>query len=610
MRIAGIALLLLLLFPGTDALADYEFITRAQVSLAQGDTPPQHATDWRAIELPRSWSIDPLHPKDTRQAWYRIPLPEPVRSGQWRYILILRHMLNVELWLDDQFVGSGGPVSQPPEAHLQRNWNRPVLWELPEQTNPQSPPHYLYVRLLSEPAYGVMTPVIMGDADSLIPWYRISHFVQISLVEISIMAMMFTALLSLFVWRKTGLWRWLLLTTMSVAWSLPLLFIVLPTLPLPEFLALRLIHWGVVAGASALLVFIHDFYLNTPRSQLQGFALIPVLHAIVLGMVPDTSVVMVGNIGQLVCQFLFVLLIIQLLRSPQRHHPAVRAVIAGLIVMLAAALHDVTLFSGSNTARWRWDTPLSYITQPVMLLILAWQGVKVFLDAARNLADANRGLERRLLASEERIKQVYAEQETLERQLRLERERELVYRDLHDDLGARLLSLVYQSEPGRTQDLARTALQDLRDIVSRVLAQDQGLGAVLADCMAEQMGRAERLGITLDWELDPRLDSLICDSRLTLGLRLLMRELTGACLHTLTVERMDIQLSWQADDNALSLETRLSASLDAEALGAILALPVLQKRLQTLHALATVTALGVRVQIPLPATGETAGSGV
>jgi hypothetical protein len=39
----------------------------------------------------------------------------------------------------------------------------------------------------------------------------------------------------------------------------------------------------------------------------------------------------------------------------------------------------------------------------------------------------------------------------------------------------------------------------LRDIVSRVLVSRQPLAAVLVDCMAEQLARAETLGKTLDW---------------------------------------------------------------------------------------------------------------
>lgn len=582
------------------AHADYAFITDAELSMSAADIPPLTAQDWRPVELPRSWALDPLHPQDTRQAWYRIPLPPQLLAGHWDHLLMLRHILNVELWLDEHFIGSGGPVSEPVQARLQRNWNRPLLWRVPALTASQEPPRYLYIRLLAEPAYGVMSPIIIGTADSLLPWYRSSYFLQITLVEWSLMALVFTTLLSLFVWNQSRQPAWLLLTAMGLSWALPLLFILLPTLPITEFIALRLIHWGVVAGASALLAFIYRFYFATPSTRLRALLLIPILHGLLLISVPDSRVVAIGNAGQLLCQMLFVALIVQLLRRPERRTREVWAVVIGLVIMLIAALHDVTLFASSNSARWRWDTPLSYVTQPLMLLILAWQGVLVFLQAAQKLAQTNEHLEERLSASEARIRQLYGAQEKVERELRVAAERELVYRDLHDDLGARLLSLVYQSEKGSAQDLARSALQDLRDIVSRVLAQDQGMEAVIADCMSEQMGRAEALGKSFDWEVAAQLESQPADSRLTLGLRLLLRELIGACLHKAAVSHIQLSMGWQ--DAGLLITLQLTAMPGRQIGDDIATLPVLRKRLRALGAALSQHHDTLRIAIALPST--------
>lgn len=582
-------LLLFTLIYCSQASADYEFITEAEVLVADTAVPPLGAQRWRHTFLPRAWSIDASHPQHTRTAWYRISLPIDLQSRQWDHILILRHLLNVELWLDDQFIGSGGPVSEPIDATLQRNWNRPILLSMRDALAQSAAPYYLYIRLISEPAYGVMSPVIIGNQSSLRPWYRISYFVQITLAEISLAAVLFTGLLSLFIWIKMRQRRWLLLTIMSVTWSLPLLFIILPTLPVGEFVALRVIHWAVVAGATALLAFIDRFYLDGKYLRLELLALIPLLHALILWVVPNTMVVSIGSAGQMLCQLLFIMLIVRLLRSPHRHGVSLYWVVLGLSVMLLAVLHDVTLFTGSNTERWRWDTPLSYITQPIMLLILAWNGVHVFLNAARELNLANAVLQARLDESERRIRQLFIDQEKLEREQRVESERELVYRDLHDDLGARLLSLVYQSEEGDTQDLARTALQDLRDIVSRVLLTSQNLTAVLADSLAEQFSRAQSLGKELDWELDNALEAVICHSNTTLSLRMLMRELIGACLRIEKIEHLRVNLDW--DDAAFTLYIRVQQyPLEENAFSEFAALPVLQKRLRVMQATLTATA--------------------
>lgn len=597
-RFLGLLLLSLTLFYSLTSFADYEFITEAEVLIADSATPPLEPQQWRQTFLPRAWSIDPEHPKDTRSAWYRIALPADLQNRQWDQILMLRHILNVEIWLDEQFIGSGGPVSDPIELRMQRNWNRPILLSMRDALAKTTSPRFLYIRLLAEPAYGVMSPVIIGTESSLSPWYRISFFVQITLVQISLAALLFTGLLSLFIWIKMRQRSWLLLTLMSAVWSLPLLYIILPTIPVGEFFGLRIIHWAVVAGATALLAFIDRFYLGGKNLRLDLLALIPLSHAITLALVPNPLVVTIGNAGQVLCQLLFIFLIVRLLGSPHRHSAGFYWVVLGLAIMLLAALHDVTLFAGSNTERWRWDTPLSYITQPIMLLILAWNGLRVFLCAARELNLANAVLQGRLEESELRIRQLYLEQERLEREQRVEAERELVYRDLHDDLGARLLSLVYQSEKGDAQDLARTALQDLRDIVSRVLTSSQSLSAVLADSLAEQFNRAQALGKDIDWDLDSSLDEVECHSTMTLGLRMLKRELIGACLRLQNVSHLRVDMNWSAADSSLTIAVTHATEEDS-AFSQFAVLPVLQKRLRVMHASLNCSEKLLLLQVPI-----------
>lgn len=590
--------LCLLILVSAPARADYDFITQAEVLVVQGATPPTTLEGWRPVHLPRSWSRDTLHPQDTREAWYRIALPQDTLARGWTHVLMLRHMMNLELWVDNVYVGSGGPVSQPVEARLQRNWNRPMLWTLPASALAGEGPHYLYARLISEPAFGVMSPVILGTPQSLAPWYRISYFVQITLVKISLMALLFIGSLSLFVWLRTRQSQWWLMGIMSVAWALPLLYIVVPVLPVGEFTGLRLIHWGVVTGATSLLAFTALFYLHSRDTRLRLLVLIPLLHGALISVVPDPYVVGIGNAGQLLCQMLFVVLVIKLLRGPRT--PQTWSVAIGLILMLLAALHDVTLIASSSPERWRWDTPVSYITQPGMLIILAWHGIGAFLQAAAGLAQLNAQLQQRLAESERRIRHVYAEQEALEREIRIDAERELVYRDLHDDLGARLLSLVYQSEKGAAQDLARTALQDLRDIVSRVLATQQSVAAVLADCMAEQLARATALGKDMDWDLAAALDDVPCDSRQMLGLRLLLRELVGSALRSPGLLSLQADCQWDTAHATLTVQLTLRRAEGADA-GEFARLPVLQKRLRALGARLEQHGEGLQLQVPFAA---------
>lgn len=78
-------------------------------------------------------------------------------------------------------------------------------------------------------------------------------------------------------------------------------------------------------------------------------------------------------------------------------------------------------------------------------------------------------------------------------------ERLRIARDLHDDVGARLLSGLHRQDLSQTREAMRGAIGDLRAIVSGLSGQDLPLEAVLADLRHETAERLEAAGLVLDW---------------------------------------------------------------------------------------------------------------
>lgn len=90
-------------------------------------------------------------------------------------------------------------------------------------------------------------------------------------------------------------------------------------------------------------------------------------------------------------------------------------------------------------------------------------------------------------------------------------ERQRIYQDLHDDLGAKLLTLIHRAPDAASADVARSALQDLRDVVSRTRGEPGSLLDSLGEIESEARQRLEASGGLLLWEqeegiADPRLD--------------------------------------------------------------------------------------------------------
>ena len=146
-----------------------------------------------------------------------------------------------------------------------------------------------------------------------------------------------------------------------------------------------------------------------------------------------------------------------------------------------------------------------------------------------------------------------------------EDERLRIADDLHDDLGAKLLSLVHAS--GRPDSnvevprMAREALEEMRLSVRHLKAQRAPLTDVLADWRAETVARLTAAGIDVDWDAQlperPRLLSARTSSQLTRVLReavsnLIRHSDATHCRVLLNVSETELQL--ELEDNGRGMD--------------------------------------------------------
>jgi two-component system, NarL family, sensor histidine kinase UhpB len=144
-----------------------------------------------------------------------------------------------------------------------------------------------------------------------------------------------------------------------------------------------------------------------------------------------------------------------------------------------------------------WPT-LSFLL-PLPFLIV---GVRLFLLFARALRTAEHGraaLARRVRELTTEFEGNFSQLAELRVEQVTEKERKRIAADLHDDLGAKLLTIVHTSESQRISALAREALEDMRLSVKGLIGKPMRLADALADWRAETVARLSQSKVEVDW---------------------------------------------------------------------------------------------------------------
>ena len=182
-------------------------------------------------------------------------------------------------------------------------------------------------------------------------------------------------------------------------------------------------------------------------------------------------------------------------------------------------------------------------------------------------------------------------------------ERGRILRDLHDDLGAKLLSLVYLTAGGEGEPLARAAMRDMRDVLDALEATPCSLAEAVAEWRSELQGRADTAGFQLHWEEEPLPDAFRVSARQRTNLGRVLREAVTNALKHARAGALTVRLAARAHVLELSVEDDGAAGpSDPEQWRAGVGTRVIQQRAADLDGTARWTrgTRGCRVVVSVP----------
>lgn len=160
----------------------------------------------------------------------------------------------------------------------------------------------------------------------------------------------------------------------------------------------------------------------------------------------------------------------------------------------------------------------------------------------------------------------------------VESERDRIARDLHDDVGAKLLTLIHESNSERVTSLARAAVAEMREVVAGLRAQPLALVDALADWRAELAERAAAAGCELAWRQPDTVPELHLSSRQRLNLARILREAASNALRHGGARRIEVEIAIAEGRLRASLAHRGNASGDPGAWRAGTGLATMRRR--------------------------------
>jgi two-component system, NarL family, sensor histidine kinase UhpB len=528
----------------------------------------------RPVSLPDDWARS--RPGLAGTLWYRVPFYSIIEldPDDLMALLIEQVCSNLEVYLNGQRIHSGGRMTAP-EVH---NCNHPQLVVLPAALlrpggnllDIKVAGHAL-AEVGSRQRAGGLSVLRIGPQSELAPRHARLTALQVSApqaVSATLVLMGGFMFVLGFVNRRESQLAYF--GALSVIWAALSTRLWLRSVPwFPQTHTVMEVFWCLLLGLAAWAGV--QFLLRAARVRLRvadvGLPVQTVLMAASLALASPGHLNTVSHLWAAVLALEVAAAALWHLRL-QWHTRYAWLMLATLAVVSSTGLIE---FAAQLPGAWPMVARLSHFAQLVVPVVFVLVGLRLVQQHGHALNQAETG--KALL--EVRVREATAEIERNFRQLAelrveqvTERERKRIAGDLHDDLGAKLLTIVHTSDSERISTLAREALEEMRLSVRGLTGKPVRLADALGDWRAEVVSRLGQAGIEGEWHAPEDLPQTL-SARAYVQTTRILREATsniikhsGAthCAVTASISDGDFQLTVQ--DNGDGIATEIDGRLD------------------------------------------------
>jgi two-component system sensor histidine kinase UhpB len=487
--------------PARADAGDHVLVIDKAVSVQTVGSPGAYTELALPVRLPDDWAV--TRPRFEGSVWYRTGFDRPagVDSHELMALYIERACSNVEVYLNGNHLFSGGRMSEP----VTRNCHYPQLITLPAALlqdrgnllDVQLQGHALQ-RVASRQRAGGLSALKVGPYAQLAREYDTRRFWSITSVQFANLALAVLGCVMIGLgWMNRreaylGYFGWL-----GLVWSLLSARVWWRDMPwdtgVMEFL--------FCTGFAPLVALAVQFLLSYAGLRSRWIE-----NALVAQWVLLPATLLLAGPGRLFAM------------------ASVWYAVLAAEVLAAAVLYLVVTWRGKRQDFWSMSAmlavvlvllglqfPLQYgwlpnrgvsllqVVLPLVFIGVAMRLLQVFARALRTAEAGRENLEGRVQEITAEIERNFAQLAELRVEQVTEKERKRIAADLHDDLGAKLLTIVHTSESERISTLAREALEEMRLSVRGLTGKPMRLADALADWRAETVSRLGQANIEADW---------------------------------------------------------------------------------------------------------------
>lgn len=534
----------------SDSITTPTEILTAEYTIAEGFPGNDRSLDWQPTTLP-FMSAD-LTPMQTplpagSDLWFRFSLAAPADDIDYS-LLLWRYNLSATVFFNGTEIASNSERA----GRLTTAWNRPLLANIVDGLW-QAGTNEVLIRLHITPWGGNLAPVLFGPQNALQEIHDARLFRQVDINRILLAFAVIISAFTLALWllrRQDTAYLWF--SAAGLAWATGTLHTVIYHNPLPYDIWLPLVHTAIDSCTFFLYGFIGRLTQARKAGRERLFLLWTIAACISHFLIPPQwfwySAYGMHLVGVTVLGFM----ILRVARIAFRQRQT-EAIVVTLAVISQIVLFSYSAFQMFFDNAQRWDSALAYahFGIPVLLLVFSAVLLKRFTDALSEAETLNRELEQKLELGRQTIARSFEERRLLERQQAAEHERLKIYRDLHDDVGSRLLSIIHAGSDRKMEDMARSALDSLRQAVSKANTPDQTLTNLLNDIREETELRLLGSGHTVDWRQDSQLPDPLIASATAFNVNRIMKELVSNIIRHANASHVDVAVNQH--NNALTI---------------------------------------------------------